>query len=268
MKSLFTNRMRRLMFYLIGFALLSFLWALGTAWAYIPPADGQLTFVELIKKEIPKTAEVLNIKRGITPSEHFTALSFGAVLPLFSFVYILYAVKRLQADIILNKEYYFFIQTSHKQSNIVIVNFVAILIGLAVQTTAVILALFVASFIWGYWTFSFNAIISVMLMLFAQNAFSASFVLLGAGITKTGRLHFVFPFLLVFWFILPRAAVLVKEIEFLKYLSPFSAIDIWKTLNKFDPTLPLVFVAAGALLALITALYFNRREFIKAEEDI
>lgn len=265
MKILFKDRMQRQMFYLISFLLCSFLIVLGIALIYTPPLEGQLTLAESIKKEAPAFADILSIKHGLTPTDHFLAMCCGLILPLFSFFYILYAVNRLQAGIILKKEYFFFIQTPKKQSDIVFANFLAVAAGLLLQIVFILAALLASSLIWDYWTVSFVSVLYVLFAMFSVHIFSLGWLLLGAALSKTGKLSSWFPFLNILWFIIPRISELSEKIKSIKYLSPFFASDVWKASNNFAAV--FVLLAAGLVFTLIAALYFNKREFIKKENQ-
>ncbi len=267
MKRLFKDRMRRQTFYLVSFLLWSFLLSLGAAFIYTPPLEGRLSLVESMKNRAPEISQILGIRQGLTPTGHFVSMACGLCLPLLSFLYVFYAVKRLQAEIILKKEYYFFIQTHNKQSDIVMVNFLAISFGFLLQFAVILSALATASLIWDYWKISFGSVTAALLTMLSADIFTLGWLLLGTSFSKTGKIHFLFPFLTALWFLLPRAAALTDKIEFIKYLSPFFASDVWEALNHINISAILICFSVGVAFAFAAALYFNRREFVKEEDQ-
>jgi maltose-binding protein MalE len=102
--------------------------------------------------EMPKTIADMDafLEKATVFNEDGTTKRYGTVFGGWDYWYyeMLYAVNRLQADIILKKEYFFFIQTPKKQSDIVFANFLAVAAGLLLQIVFILAALLASSLIW------------------------------------------------------------------------------------------------------------------------
>lgn len=265
MKKMFRARFSRQFILMLIIQLLFIGYSFLLACLYKLPSEGMLSISEILKQRLPLFSAFFNIQKGLSVVDYFLSFAFGFIFPMLSFIYILNVVTRLQYNIISSDEKYYIIQTKKSLGVLVFINAVVMVVGLLLQYISIPICAYISSFIWNNLQYDFVPLLYACASMFCMCFFCGGFMLFGAAISLNRKTYKLFSFVLILWFVINRLSLMLDSISFLKFLSPFSFFDIWQLSQGIGLQIPCVFLIIGFILVALSAIYFNRREFVFKE---